>query len=316
MKAIAIEEFGGPEKLKLIDLPMPEVASDEVLIKVMAAGVNPVDYKIREGYLKDLFPHEFPLIPGWDVAGVVEKVGDSVTRLSQGDEVYAYCRKEVVKAGAYAEYISLSADVVAHKPKVLSFEQAASVPLASLTAYQSLFDAAKIEEGETVLIHAAAGGVGGFAVQFAANAGAEVIGTASFKNHDYVRNMGASRVIDYTECDFRELIKDNYPDGIDVAFDCVGGEVLLKSADVLKEGGRLVSISKSPEEEAQLRSDINYHYVFVEPNAAQLEKIAKMVDGDLLGTHIACVLSLEDAAEAHDMMESRHTSGKVVLSLS
>jgi NADPH2:quinone reductase len=167
MKAIAINDFGGLDKLQLMDLPVPEIRPREILVKVRAAGVNPVDWKIREGYLKDLFSHQFPVILGWDAAGVVKGVGNGVTRFKSGDEIFAYCRKPIVHGGAYAEYILLEEEHAAIKPKNITFEEAASVPLAALTAYQSLFDAANLKPGETILIHAAAGGVGGFGVQLA-----------------------------------------------------------------------------------------------------------------------------------------------------
>ena len=157
MKAIAINEFGGREKLVLLDLPSPEVEENAILVKIKAAGINPVDWKIREGYIKDLFPYDFPIILGWDAAGIVEQAGSKVTRFKGGDEIFAYCRKPIVHGGAYAEYILLEEEHAALKPKNISFEEAASIPLAALTAYQSLFDAAKIKPGETVLIHAAEG---------------------------------------------------------------------------------------------------------------------------------------------------------------
>ncbi|MDH3557537.1 MAG: NADP-dependent oxidoreductase, partial [Deltaproteobacteria bacterium] len=178
MKTIAIKEFGGRDKLQFMDLPVPEIKPGEILVKVKAAGVNPVDWKIREGYIKDLFPYQFPIILGWDAAGIVEQAGPEVTRFKEGDEIFAYCRKPMVQGGAYAEYIVLEEEHAAIKPKNTSFEEAASIPLAALTAYQSLFDAAKLQSGETVLIHAAAGGVGGFGVQLARDHGAVVWATA------------------------------------------------------------------------------------------------------------------------------------------
>ncbi|MGD8531082.1 MAG: NADP-dependent oxidoreductase, partial [Syntrophobacterales bacterium] len=206
MKAIAINEFGGRDKLQLIDLPVPEVVEGEILVQVKAAGVNPVDWKIREGYLKDLFSHQFPVILGWDAAGLVEGVGNGVTRFKSGDEIFAYCRKPIVHGGAYGEYILLKEEHAALKPKNISFEEAASIPLAALTAYQSLFDAANLQPGETILIHAAAGGVGGFGVQLARGHGAVVWATASSRNKAYVQDLGASQVVDYTQENFGKAI--------------------------------------------------------------------------------------------------------------
>ncbi len=315
MKAIAINEFGGRDTPQFMDLPVPEIKPGEILVRVKAAGVNPVDWKIREGYIKDLFPYEFPIILGWDAAGIVEQAGEEVTRFKEGDEIFAYCRKPVVQGGAYAEYIALEEEHAAIKPKNTSFEEAASIPLAALTAYQSLFDAAKLQSGEIVLIHAAAGGVGGFGVQLAKDRGAMVWGTASGSNREYVQDLGADRVVDYTQVDFREAVRTEYPDGVDVVFDCVGGEVLQKSTDIVRKGGRLISIVADP---AGLgRTDIHSDFVFVAPNSSQLTELARMVEQERLKTHLSEVLpfGLEEAKKAHELSESGRTRGKMVLVL-
>jgi NADPH:quinone reductase-like Zn-dependent oxidoreductase len=315
MKAIAIKEFGGKDTLQLMDLPLPKVNEGEILVKVKSAGVNPVDWKIRQGYLKDLFTHEFPVILGWDAAGVVEEVGKGVKRFKQRDDIFAYCRKSIVHGGTYAEYIALEEEHAAIKPKNISFEEAASIPLAALTAYQSLFDAAKIKPGETVLIHAAAGGVGGFGVQLAKDHGAVVWATASGNNEKYVKGLGASEVVDYTREDFREAILSQYPDGVDVVFDCVGGEVLRKSAEIVKGGGRLVTIVDDPIDLP--KSDIQKEFVFVAPNSSQLTELARMVEQGRLKTHLSQVFhfGVEEARKAHELSESMHTRGKMVLVL-
>jgi len=315
MKAIAINEFGGPDKLQLIDLPVPEVKEGEILVQVKAAGVNPVDWKIRQGYLKDLFTHQFPVILGWDAAGVVKEVGNGVTRFKQGDEIFAYCRKPIVHGGAYAEYILLEEEHAAIKPKNISFDEAASIPLAALTAYQSLFDAAKLQPGETILIHAAAGGVGGFGVQLAKDHGAVVWATASGGNKKYVQDLGASEVVDYTQVNFGEEVFSKHPGGVDVVFDCLGGEVLQKSAAVVKKSGRLITIVDDPTGLA--RSDIHKEFVFVAPNSAQLTELARMVEQGRLKTSLSQVFpfGLEEARKAHELSESGHTRGKMVLVL-
>jgi NADPH:quinone reductase-like Zn-dependent oxidoreductase len=315
MKAIVINDFGGRDKLQLTDLPVPTVKEGEILVRVKAAGVNPVDWKIREGYIKDLFPYEFPIILGWDAAGIVEQTGPGVTRFKQGDEIFAYCRKPIVHGGAYAEYIALEEEHAALKPKNISFEEAASIPLAALTAYQSLFDAARINPGETILIHAAAGGVGGFGVQLAKDHGAVVWATASGGNNKYVKDLGASQVVDYTKEDFREAIRSQYPDGVDVVFDCVGGEVLRKSAEIVKGGGRLVTIVDDPTDLP--RSDIQKEFVFVAPNSSQLTELARMVEQGRLKTHLSQVFDFgaDEARKAHELSESGHTRGKMVLVL-
>jgi NADPH2:quinone reductase len=315
MKAIAINEFGGRDKLQLIDLPVPEVLEGEILVQVKAAGVNPVDWKIREGYLKDLFSHQFPVILGWDAAGLVEGVGNGVTRFKSGDEIFAYCRKPIVHGGAYGEYILLKEEHAALKPKNISFEEAASIPLAALTAYQSLFDAANLQPGETILIHAAAGGVGGFGVQLARGHGAVVWATASSRNKAYVQDLGASQVVDYTQENFGKAILSQYPAGVDVVLDCVGGEVLEKSAEIVKEGGHLISIVDDPTGLA--RDDIHKEFVFVAPNSTQLTELARMVEQGRLKTYLSQVFpfGLEEARKAHELSESGHTRGKMVLVL-
>ena len=315
MRAIAIQEFGGRDKLQLMDLPIPGIGPHDVLIRIKAAGVNPVDWKIREGFLREVLPHEFPIILGWDMAGVVEKVGPEVTNYQSGDEVYAYSRLPVVHYGTYAEYIALPADIVAKKPENLSFEQAASIPLTALTAYQSLFDAGRLQSGQTVLIHAAAGGVGGFAVQLAKHRGATVIGTARSGNHDYLRELGADRVLDYSTQDFRQVIREWYPLGIDLVFDCVGGEVLDQSVELLNPTGCLVTIVEPERAKTMKEQGLNIHFVFVAPNAQQLEELTKMVDQGQLHTHVARTFPLEEAVQAHEMIESHHVRGKLVLTM-
>ena len=179
MKAVVIKEFGGKEKLDLTEVPKPQPAEDEVLVRIKAAGVNPVDWKIREGWLKDLLPHEFPIILGWDLAGVIEETGDGVDRLKKGDQVYAYNRRSVVQQGTYAEYATVPEDYITQSPQSLSFEESASIPLAALTAYQAVYDAVELQQGQSILIVGASGGVGGFAVQFARLIGATVTAIAS-----------------------------------------------------------------------------------------------------------------------------------------
>jgi len=313
MRAMAIREFGGRDKLERMDLPVPEVAEGDVLVRVKAAGVNPVDWKIREGRLKDLFPHRFPLIPGWDAAGIVERIGPGVTRFRVGDEIFAYCRKPVVQGGAYAEYIALTEEHVALKPRNTTFAEAAGIPLAALTAYQALVDAAKVKSGERVLIHAAAGGVGGFGVQIAKDRGAIVWGTAGSRNEGYVRSLGAERVIDYTKDDFRKVVRSAYPDGVDVVFDSVGGDVLKKSVEIVRKGGRLISIVDSLDEGSLGKTGIRFEFVFVAPHAKELSEIGQMVEQGRLKVHLEEALPLEAAAKAHELSESRHTRGKIVL---
>jgi len=202
---------------------------------------------------------------------------------------------------------------VAEKPARLSFEEASAIPLAGLTAYQSLFNAAALKAGEVLLIQGAAGGVGSFAVQFAKYAGAVVLGTASSKNHDYVRELGVEYAIDYTQRDFRDAVRDTFADGVDVVFDCVGAEALLHSADVLKPDGRLVTITDHDKVETLQSKGVNAQYVFVEPDGEQLQQLAAMADKGNLKVHLSAVLPLEEAARAHEMSEGGHVRGKIVL---
>lgn len=315
MRAMVIHQFGGRDQLQPADLPTPVPGRGEVLIRVQAAGVNPVDVKIREGLARTRFPHQFPIILGWDVAGVIESTGPGATRFRAGDAVYAYARKAIVKDGTYAEFVVLPQANVALKPASLDFAEAAAVPLAALTAWQSLFDAAGLQRGQTVLIHAAAGGVGGFAVQLARWKGARVIATASAANHDYVRSLGAHQVIDYQQDDFVAAVRRAVPDGVDVAYDTVGGDVQQRSALAVRKGGVLVSILAFADEAAVRANGVEPRYVFVAPNAGQLKRLAQLIERGKLKVHLAARLPLAEAARAHEMIETRHTRGKIVLEI-
>ena len=313
MRAVGIREFGGRDKLEVLDVPEPKVPPDFVKIRVHAAGVNPVDWKIREGRVEPRFTHVFPVVLGWDAAGVVEEVGPGVSEFAPGDEVFAYCRKHFIGEGTYAEYVSVQVGACARKPSSLTFEQAAAVPLAALTAYQSLFFGAGLTAGETVLVYAAAGGVGGFAVQLALDAGAEVIGVASERNRDYVLGLGAYEVVDYTEVDVVDAVREFVPDGVDVVVDTVGGDSLTRAVDAVRDEGRIVSIIQPPADDAFRRRGITPSYVFVRPDGEQLEEIAEMAQNDRLVVELEEVVPLEDAARAHELSETGHVRGKLAL---
>ncbi len=315
MRAIAIEEFGGPEKLKLMDLPDPKAGKGEVLVRVVAAGVNPVDWKICQGLLKGGFPHGFPLIPGWDVAGTIEDLGEGVTGFRKGERVWAYTRKPVIQWGAYAQWIVLPESSVSWIPPKLLFEEAAAVPLAGLTAYQSLFKRDDVRPGSVVLVHAAAGGVGHFAVQLAGSAGARVVGTASRANHGFLLDLGVEEAIDYTREDFVEAVRKRFPQGVDVVFDTQGGDVLTRSLAVLKRGGRLVSILGRPRAGEAEKLGVTADYVFVEPSAQQLAALADLATKGRLKPHVAKIYPLAEAADAHRQSQSGHVRGKLVLAL-
>jgi NADPH2:quinone reductase len=309
VRAIGIREFGGRDKLELLDLPEPRVAPDGVKIRVRAAGVNPVDWKLREGRLEPRFPHVFPVVPGWDAAGVVEEVGPAVVELAPGDEVIAYCRKHFVGEGTYAELVSVPVGFVAPKPETASFEQAAGLPLVALTAYQALFFSAGLTAGESVLVQAAAGGVGSTAVQLAVDAGAEVIGVASEANRDHVLALGAYEVVDRAG-DVAAAVRELVPEGVDVAFDVYGDERL---GDAVRDGGRIVSIAAPP---TYRERDVLPSYVFVRPNGEELEELARLYDDGRLVVELQEVLPLEEAARAHELSEAGHVRGKLVLHVS
>lgn len=308
MKAVRIHQYGGPEVLVYEEIDRPQIAADEVLIQVYAAGVNPVDWKIREGYLQEFLPYKLPLTLGWDLSGVVVEVGSQVNQFQPGDEVYS--RPSIERNGTYAEFIAVKAAEVAPKPKSIDHIQAAGVPLAGLTAWQSLFDAAQLSAGQTVLIHAAAGGVGTAAVQLAKAKGAKVVGTASSRNLELVRSLGADQAIDYQATPFEQAVSD-----VDVVFDTIGGEVQQRSWQVLKPGGVLVSVVTPPSREEAFAHDCRGEYVFIQPNAAQLIEIAALIDAGQVRPIVETVLPLEQAAQAQTLSQQGRTRGKIVLQI-
>src|SRR6185437_11185102 len=266
MKAIRIHKYGGPEVLHYEDAPRPQPQAGEVLVRVHAAGVNPIDWKVREGHMKDFWPHTFPLILGWDLSGVVEELGKGVSKFKIGDEVYGL--PDPTRGGAYADYIVVRESELALKPKSLHHIRAGAVPLAALTAWQSLFEAGQLQSGQRVLIHAGSGGVGHFAVQLAKWKGAYVFATASTKNQDLLRKLGADEPIDYTQQRFEEIARK-----IDVVLDTIGGETQERSWQVLKKGGVLVSLVQPPSEEKAKELGVRAVFVGGQPNGAQLAEI-------------------------------------------
>ena len=306
MKTVCIYSYGGPEVLVYEDAPRPHPLAGEVLVRVHAAGINPVDWKIREGHLKEMLHHTLPLVLGWDVSGVVESLGSAVTRFKVGDEVFS--RPDISRDGAYAEFIVIKESEVALKPHSIDHIHAAALPLAGLTAWQSLFDAGGLAAGQRVLIHAAAGGVGSLAVQLAKWKGAWVIGTASERNHDFLRQLGVDQPVDYETVRFEEAVQP-----VDVVFDTMGGEVQARSWKVLKRGGILVSIVSPPSAESAVANGVRQAFVFTQPNAAQLAEIAKLVAAEKLKAIVETVLPLSDATRGQELSERGHTRGKIVL---
>jgi len=316
MKAIVIDSFGGSEKLHWAEVPTPVPGPDEVLVKIAYTAVNPVDYKIRDGHLTGMLPHHFPLILGWDASGEIEAVGSNVKNWKTGDSVFAYARKPTVQWGTYAEYTALEAKNIARKPLRLSHAQAAGVPLVALTAWQALFETAELKAGETVLVHAGAGGVGGYAVQFAKNQGATVLSTAGPKNQGFLKELGVHHPIDYSAQPFAKSVHAIAPEGVDVVFDCVGGETQAQSFALLKRGGRLVSIVDTPDADLSERLGIKSAFVFVRPDGAELTRIAELIDAGKVQVLPVVEMRLDQAAEAHRESEARHVRGKIVLKVS
>ena len=270
MKAVRIHEYGGPEVLRYEEAPCPVAGPGEVLVKVRAAGVNPVDWKIREGWLQSMTPYELPIILGNDVAGVVAAVGEGVDTWHIGEAVFAM---PGLQLGAFAEFIKLPAEAWARKPKTLDFAHAAALPVVTLTAWQALFEHGDLQSGQKILIHAAAGGVGTFAVQLARWKGAVIVGTASARNRDYVLGLGAQEVIDYTAQRFEEVAGD-----FDMVLDCAGGETQERSFSVLKPGGILVSIVSAPDEAKARQYGVRTAVFMARPDARQLEAIGTLID--------------------------------------
>lgn len=313
MRAMVIDEFGGPEKLHEADLPTPRPGPGEVLIKLVCTSVNPVEWKIREGKLHHAFPHHFPLIPGWDAAGVIAGLGQGAAGFQPGDQVYAYCRKPEIQWGCYAEFVTMAADAVAPMPSTLSFAEAATLPLTGLTAWQSLFDAARLMPGHKLLVHAGAGGVGGMAIQLAKNAGAQVATTARTVNHDYVRSLGADLAIDYTAEDLGQAIRTWAPDGLDIVFDTIGGDAQKAAYPLLRRGGTLVSIIETPRQDEADPYEVRTAYVFVSPNGGQLREMAKLAEEGKIRPPAIEEMPLEKAAEAQRLSQGHHVRGKIVL---
>lgn len=305
---MAIREYGGPEVLELLDLPDPIVGPDVVLVRARAAGVNPVDFKIRKGGLDSRYPSHFPLVPGWDVAGVVEAVGPAVPEFSEGDEVVGYVRADHIQRGTYAELVPAPVRSLARKPTSLSWAQAAALPLAGLTAWQCLTRVLDVGDNDVVLVHAAAGGVGSFAVQLAQVLGAQVVGTASEANAEYLRDLGATPVV-YGD-GLVERVRSVAPAAVTAVLDLVGGEALELSPQLLGEGGRLASVINP----TRVR-ELGGRYWFVRPDPEELATLSRLADDGRLTVHLERTFALESAADAHRLIEGGHVRGKLALEM-
>ena len=304
MKAVVAHEYGAPEVLKFEEVPRPEPKEDEALVRVIASGVNPADPLTLSGkYAREWGTH-LPLIPGYDIAGVVEKVGAKITNLKAGDAVYGY----PTFGGGWAEFVTVKEWEVAAKPKSLNFAEAAVVPMGALTAWQALVDVAQLHAGQTILVHGGSGGVGSFAVQIAKARGAKVIATASTANQDLLRQLGADVTVDYTKTKFEDVAKD-----VDAVLDPVGKETLARSYSVVKKGGIVMSLVAQPDPAEIKKRGIRGSGIFVHPDAEDLAEIAHLIDAGKIKPVVTQVLPLSEAIAAQRQAATHHTRGKVVL---
>ena len=306
MQAICVHQYGESDVLNLESIEVPDPQPNEVLLRVQAAGINPVDCKIRAGYLQEIFPTTFPYTPGMDIAGTVEAVGDDVRGVQVGQAVYGKVEK-----GAYAEFVTASVEAIAPKPQTLDFIEAASVPVVAVTAYQALFDHADLQPGQTVLIHAASGGVGMFAVQLAKWKGAHVLGTASAKNEEFVRSLGADQFIDYHATPFEQVAQN-----VDVVLDTIGGDTQVRSYSVLKPGGILIATAIPPDAQKAEEQRVRAKMIHGKPSASLLEKISDLIDSGQLKTEVSQTFPLSEARQAQELSQSGHVRGKLVLQVS
>src|SRR6059036_3189445 len=304
MKAAVAHEYGGPEVLKIEQVQRPEPNEDEALVRVIASSVNPADPLTLSGKYAKEFGTHLPLIPGYDIAGVVEKTGANVSRLKVGDAVYGY----PTFGGGWADYVTVKEWEVARKPKSLSFVDAAAVPMGALTAWQALVDVAKLQPGQTILVHGGSGGVGSFAIQIAKARGARVIATASTANQDLLKQLGADVAVDYSKTKFEDVAKD-----VDAVLDPVGKETLARSYNVVKQGGIVMSLVALPDRAELKKRGIHGAAISVHPDAEDLTEIAQLIDSGKLKPVVTQVLSLNDAIRAQQQAATHHTRGKVVL---
>jgi NADPH:quinone reductase-like Zn-dependent oxidoreductase len=307
MKAIVINTYGNEDVLNYVDVERPEPKADEVLVKVHAAGVNPADWKIRDG-MGESFGFKLPLILGGDIAGTVEAVGNGVEEFKQGDAVYGMTLSSL--SGAYAEYAVTKTDAIVLKPESINFEEAAAIPIGALTAWQAMFDLAHLSSGQRILITGASGGVGSMAVQLAKAKGAIVIATASGRNEQFVRALGADEFVDYTKQNFEEVVKD-----VDVVFDTIGNDTQERAFQTLKKGGFLVTSAQPPSAEKAKEFGVEAAFVFCQPSAPQLAEINRLIDEGKLKVHIETVLPLTEVKKAHQLSQSGRTRGKIVLQI-
>src|SRR5438094_9828148 len=306
MKAVVANGYGGPEVLKYQDAPKPEPKDDEILVRVMAAAVNPVDSYVRQGMFAKRGMDNRPAIIGYDISGVVEKTGANAKKFKAGDKVYSYL--SVMRGGGYAEFAIAKESETALKPKNIDFEEAAAVPLAATTAWQSLVDEAKLNVGQTVLIHGGSGGVGSFAIQIGKARGAKVIATASTAHQDLLKQLGVDQAIDYTATKFEDMVKD-----VDIVLNCVRAKALARPYGVVKKGGIIVSITDEPDQTECAKHGIRGTRLGANPDAKVLEELTKLIEARKMTPIVSQTFPLAEASKAHQQIETHHTLGKIVL---
>ncbi|MET3135375.1 NADPH:quinone reductase-like Zn-dependent oxidoreductase [Oxalobacteraceae bacterium GrIS 1.11] len=306
MKAIRIHAYGNPELMQLEDAPVPACGPNDVLVRVVAAGVNPIDWKIRVGAMAQMLPMTFPLTLGSDAAGVVVAVGATDSRFKAGDEVFFYA--DFAHGGTYAEYVAVNAAQVAHKPATLSFASAAALPMPGQTAWTALTDVANAQAGMRILVHGAGGAVGSIVVQLAKQRGLHVIATASAKDHELLKSLGADQVIDYRTERFQDLVSD-----LDIVLDTQGGATQEASWATLKPGGLLIATTVPPSEQRAAQAGVRAHFLFTPPRGAVLEQLACLVDAGQLRVLVGKEFALADAVQAHLQGESGSARGKMIL---
>ncbi|HEX8236185.1 MAG TPA: NADP-dependent oxidoreductase [Abditibacteriaceae bacterium] len=310
MKAVVLEEYGGPEALLLQEVAQPSLARDELLIKVHNTAINALEWKLRKG-MGETFGLELrlPFVLGSEFAGNVEAVGSDVLNFKVGDAVFGFV--DVTRSGGYAEYVTAKPSEMALKPQNIDFVHAAAIPVGALTSWQALFDTANLQSGQTILVHGATGGVGSMAVQLAKAKGARVIGTASGRNEEFVRSLGADQFIDYSTTRFEDVAQD-----VDVVFDTIGGETQERSFQTLRKGGILVSIVTPPAEDLAARFGVRAAVVYAQPQGITLTEIVKLVEAGKLKAKVETVLPLSQVRQAHQLMKTGHKRGKIVLQVS
>lgn len=308
MKAARLTEYGSKEAIQIQDIPTPEITDDQVLVEVHTAGVNPYDWKIQLGYMKDYVPLTLPITPGGDFSGVVAKVGANVTHVGVGDEVFGQGNVDSGATGSFAEFIQTKGKKVAKKPQKLSFTEAGAIPLTGVSAIQALYEHIGLTSGQTILIHGGAGGIGTVAIQIAKHLGAHVITTVSTNDVDFAKELGADEVIDYKNQKFEELVKE-----VHAVYDTVGGETTEKSYQVLKKGGKLVSMVAMPNEALAKQYEVEFISQATKVNTDKLSKLAELLDQGVITVHIEKTFPLDQAGEALEYLRTTPPKGKLVI---